>query len=253
MISRLYENDKYLNKDIEYIFGNEIIEYDLKSAGFNILCHFNLISDSTKNKLANMGKKERQVQIGIMQKNNKEFAQKLSNGFKEARRLFFEANNIGDLDILSVKKDAIFTLKPCRNVRFGNLFFDTKNKYTSYLYLNRFEFLYNQDKIDIKGIDDNNVVLHNDGFLLFLKDYFMYKENMTNDYVRKFIIDFAKDYKEKELPIEFYRELNKNSLYKTNMVFNKHDIYLTGTNNIDILDISYNYLNYIIPLTRILI
>lgn len=32
MISRLYENDKYLNKDIEYIFGNEIIEYDLKSA-----------------------------------------------------------------------------------------------------------------------------------------------------------------------------------------------------------------------------
>lgn len=200
-----------------------------------------------------MGKKERQVQIGIMQKNNKEFAQKLSNGFKEARRLFFEANNIGDLDILSIKKDAIFTLKPCRNVRFGNLFFDTKNKYTSYLYLNRFEFLYNQDKIDIKGIDDNNVVLHNDGFLLFLKDYFMYKENMTNDYVRKFIIDFAKDYKEKELPIEFYRELNKNSLYKTNMVFNKHDIYLTGTNNIDILDISYNYLNYIIPLTRILI
>ena len=29
MISKLYENDKYLNKNIEYIFGNEIIEYDL--------------------------------------------------------------------------------------------------------------------------------------------------------------------------------------------------------------------------------
>lgn len=251
MISRLYENDKYLNKDIEYIFGNEIIEYDLKSAGFNILCYFNLISDSMKNKLANMGKQERQIQIGIMQKNNKEFAEKLSNGFKEARRLFFEANNIGDLDILSIKKDAIFTLKPCRNVRFGNLFFDTKNKYTSYLYLNRYEFLYNQDKIDIKGISDSNVELHNDGFLLFLKDYFMYKESMTNDYVRKFIIDFAKDYKEKELPIEFYRELNKNSLYKTNMVFNKHDIYLSDTTNMNVLDISYNYLNYIIPLTRL--
>lgn len=253
VISRLYENDKYLNKDIEYIFGNEIIEYDLKSAGFNILCYFNLIPDSMKNKLSNMGKKERQIQIGLMQRNSKEFANKLSNGFKEARKLFFEANNIGDLDILSIKKDAIFTLKPCRNVRFGNLFFDTKNKYTSYLYLNKLEFLYNEHTIDIKGIDDNNVSMHKEGFLLFLKDYFMYKENMTNDYVRKFIIDFAKDYKEKELPIEFYRELNTNSLYKTNLTFNKMDIYLADTTDIDVVDISYNYLNYVIPLTRLLI
>ena len=253
MISKLYENDKYLNKNIEYIFGNEIIEYDLKSAGFNILCYFNLISDDMKRKLSNMGRKERQIHIGLMQRDNKEFANKLSNGFKEARRMFFEANNISDLDVLSIKKDAIFIMKPCKYTKFDNLIFDIKNKYTSYLYLNKYEFLYNKYKIDIKGIDDEKVVLHNDGFLLFMKDYFMYKENMSDDYVRKFIIDFAKDYKEKELPLEFYRELDINSLYKTNMTFNSKVIYLADTTDIDIVDISYNYLNYVIPLTRILI
>jgi len=36
-MSSLFKKHFYLNKNIEYLISNEIIEYDIKSAGFNKL------------------------------------------------------------------------------------------------------------------------------------------------------------------------------------------------------------------------
>ena len=35
----------WFNPDIEYLFNNEIIEYDMKDAGFNIIKQFKLLPD----------------------------------------------------------------------------------------------------------------------------------------------------------------------------------------------------------------
>ena len=40
--SKLYERTLYLNKEIDYLFNCEIREYDLKSAGLNLIKYFKL-------------------------------------------------------------------------------------------------------------------------------------------------------------------------------------------------------------------
>ena len=45
MVSELYKRTMYLNKNIEFIFGKEIIEYDIKSAGFNIIKKFKFLPE----------------------------------------------------------------------------------------------------------------------------------------------------------------------------------------------------------------
>ena len=205
-MNTLYKFDKYLNKDIEYLIGNEIIEYDIKEAGFNIIKCFNLLPEYEIGRLEKFTKYQRKIEIGLIQRSNKELKQKLKDGFMECRRIFFKANNIEESDVLSIKKDAIFLLKPCNKTKFKNIEFVPKNTYTSYYYLNKFEFYYNEDKLDVKGINDELLKLHQDGFLLFLKDLFRYKECEDDLSTIKFIKEFTDEYKRFMLPVEFYRE-----------------------------------------------
>ena len=60
-------------------------------------------------------------------------------------------------------------------------------------------------------------------------------------------------YKTRQLEIGYYREMNSESLYKTNIeVFNDR-LYVNFSGDYDNLDISYNYINYLIPLVQILL
>lgn len=257
-LSNLWQKDKYLNKDIEFIFGDVITEYDLQRAGFNIMRYFKLVDESILAKLESLGKKELQIKIGLLQKANPNLAEKLNgDGFANARKLLFEANELTDSDILAINKDAIFSMKECVNNRFDNLLFRPKNRYSSYLYMNRLQFYYDDKThhIDVKGITDSTVEkFHEEGFLQFIADVCHYKETKPNDFIIKFIREFAMEYKSLQLPIDFYRELNPQSYYRMHFkdFLDRYDTYVVNIENEDFdlrnLDISYNYINYIIPL-----
>ena len=45
-MEELYKRSIYLNRDIDYLFNSEIIEYDIQEAGFNIIKYFKLLSES---------------------------------------------------------------------------------------------------------------------------------------------------------------------------------------------------------------
>ena len=64
----LYEKHNYLNKDIEYLISREIIEYDIKSAGFNLIKQYKLLDDAKILHLESLSKKQRQITIGLYQK-----------------------------------------------------------------------------------------------------------------------------------------------------------------------------------------
>jgi hypothetical protein len=171
----------------------------------------------------------------------------------EVRKWFFENNDIKDEDILSIKKDAIMTTKRCFVTEFDNIIFAEKNIYTSYYYLNNYEFYYNRDKIDVKGIGDDLLELHQEYMLDFLFNFFRMNEISKRKSVIDLLKDFAYNYKKKELDVDYYRELNSQSLFKIHERLFGEKIGLKYTKEKDSLDISYNYMNYVVPLISILV
>ena len=255
LMSKLYERDLYTTKDVEYIISKRIIEYDIKSANVNLCRYYNLLPEEELEKIEAMDKHNRVVYIGKLQK-DKTFANKLSKAFENIRKQFFIANGINDSDILSIKKDAIFIVgKRCRNTNFGNITFVEKNVYSSYHKLNGLEFYYSggEDRLDVKGIDDKSLYLYQK-FINILKRLFRYLERGQKEEFVRFIKDFTKNYKDKKLSYEYYKEFKPKGTYtliqddaNKNMVFSLDSIDASIDEK---LCINYNYMAYILPIIQ---
>jgi len=253
-MSSLFKKHFYLNKNIEYLISNEIIEYDIKSAGFNLIKKFNLLDSSKINYLETLDRKQKQVQIGLYMKNDKELFKRLNEKFIEVREWFFNNNNLKDDDILSIKKDAIIVTKRCIVTELDNISFIEKNIYTSYYYLNENEFYYNNTTIDVKGISDTTLECHRQYMLDFLHTFFKMNEISKRKRVIEFLKDFIDYYKRRKLCIEYYRELNTQSLFRLNdLKYNKEIIGVKDTAYVNDININYNFIHYLVPLISILI
>ena len=225
----------WLNPSIEYLFGQDIIEYDIRDAGFNIIKQYKLLPDDKIRELSIMQKgDQRHIAIGKLQRDDKILSTKLMEKFAEVRAIFLSANNLTDDNIISVKKDAIYTIGTCNRLKFGGIEFINKNHYTSYIRLpdiNNLEMYYNQDRIDIKGMSDHAVNRHRLYMYEFIKSIIQMIEN-NDPKVKRVIMRFINDYKYQNLDEEFYIEFN-NMSRELNPLF--------------------NYKNIIIPLTQIIL
>ena len=96
----LYEKDLWTNPGITSIFGGEIIEYDIESAGYNLIIKYKLLPEEDIKSLTGLKKDKLVVKIGNMQRKNPEFAKRLAEAFVEIRRLFFESNGIATVDVV---------------------------------------------------------------------------------------------------------------------------------------------------------
>lgn len=203
----------WLNPNIEYLFNNEIIEYDMKDAGFTIVKFYKLVPPEEIKRLERLEKGERNRAIGKLQIGNKELSKALSDKFAEMRTLFVSANKLTDDDIISVKKDAIFTIGPCQQIKFGKVEFSAKNRYSSYLRLTEnmnIELYYADGEIDVKGIGDHGINRHRLYFLTFFQKLFSDLES-KNVSLKRYIKKFVDDYKGGNLDPEFYVEFNNMS------------------------------------------
>lgn len=257
-ISFLYERHNYLNKNIEYLINTEIIEYDIKSAGYNIIRHYKLMENDDISKMEKMNKKRRQIFIGKKIRKDKKLSKRISECFVDIRKQFFDENKLTDTDILSIKKDAIYTLRRCRVLKFGDVEFVDKNIYTSYYYLNKKEFYYNSftETLDVKGISDEMLEYHREFILDFLSKLFKAFEISDQKYIIRVLRDFMFHYKNKDLPVGYYRELNADSYYSIMEEMVTGRVLLKDVDEDDInntLDIGYNYILYLLPIMRILI
>lgn len=254
---KLYEKTMFLDTSIDFLVNTEIVEYDIKSAGFNILKKYKLVSNDKIEFLEGLNKKDRQYQIGLYQRNDKTLAKKLNQGFTECRKDFFEANKIKDSEVLSIKKDAIFMTRRCNKTEFGNINFIEKNCYTSYYHLAGNELYFNVNQLDIKGIDDELLVKHKDYMISFLSNLFNSIETSSREYTIKGLKSFSDYYKNKALELGYYRELNRQSLYRMKRDKDYHlfgdTVGLTDVGSLKNIDISYNYINYIVPLISIIL
>lgn len=245
----------YVNYNIG-LLKSIIREYDMKEAGFNLIKEYGLLKQSKIKYLEeNFTKQERTIEIGKLQCDNGIFTRNLMDAFKKARLIFCEQNELENEDILSVKKDAIFVIKkPCRNLKVGkNIEFSMKNRYSSYCCLNKIEFYYSvwTDSFDIKGAADKEHPL-----LKHICSIIKLNEKASNkELIFRSLQKLRLEYLERKLPIEFYREINPNKAFRLKDSYTKYLLYLDEIDDelLDKIDISYNYMNFIVPLISTLI
>ena len=252
----IWENDTY-RAPITFLVGRNIREYDISKGNINILLYFNIINQETYNFLYNLPKMERQVRVGIMQKDPK-IASVISNGFKEMRTLFCIQNNITENEILAIKKDALYIIdKVPQYTKFKNIEFLCKNLYTSFYYIGGLELYYNSkyEILDVKGISDNILRYHDN----YMKDFLMYMFSLIEkrDYVSAIsdLNNFRNDYLNLKLPPGYYREFDNRSLYCTKYKYDGLNSYIPGIaydHQLKDLDISFNN-NILMELHRILV
>ena len=107
MAMELHKYDSYKNQSIPFVFNREIIEYDMKDAGYSLCREFNLLDEVTLDKLSRYEKKSRTIEIGQLQRKDRDLKDKLKDGFIRARELFFEANDLEPSDIISIKTEIL--------------------------------------------------------------------------------------------------------------------------------------------------
>lgn len=219
MISKLYEKVNYVS-GLRFIFSNYIREYDLSKANINILYSKGAIDTSMYNRLMVASREERQITIGLLELRNRELINVKADGIIEAKKMLFEANNIEDSDILSIKNDAVFVInKVLRYTKFGNYIdFKLKNTFMNFVYLGGIEVYYGYNKISgIENIQTKGLgkkaYLHKD----FMIDFIIYiiSEIEVGNIASAVscYTDFFNDYINGKLDIGYYREFNSESMY----------------------------------------
>ena len=242
-----HKKDRFINKNILYLFNTDIYEYDMKSAGTSIMEEFQIVTKDIIRELKELPKKQRVVREGNLQK-NKDISSKLSDGFSEIRKRFYIENSIELDDIVSVNKDAIFVTKRCNELKFGCVKFVEKHHYSSYLRLDCFQFYYNGE-IDVKGISDKIIGLHDDGIMKVIKSFFRNMETSDKKTTLIHLRRVITDYKTRQLPVSYYREFTPSSKFKVIEDSWEYDDFWEDRK--DELDISYNLEKILLPLAII--
>lgn len=224
----------WLNPNIEYLFNDDIIEYDIHDAGFSLIQQYQLLPPEKIKELERIPKGiQRHIQVGVLQRDDKEFSKRLTDKFTEVRALFMMMNQLKDDSIISVKKDAIYTIGKVKRTTFGKVKFMEKNHYSSYIRfpdITNLELYYGENGIDVKGMGDAAVNRHRLYMLEFLRKLIKSIEEQDSSVKRKFM-RFFNQYKFDELDEEFYIEFNNVSRDQNKL---------------------FNYANLLIPLLKII-
>jgi hypothetical protein len=245
----LAERSNYLNKDILYLKNTEIIEYDIKSAGFNVIKFRKLLPIEEIQELESIDKQERNIRIGKRIIRYPNIGEEIINTLAEIRSDFGVANSIEEHDVLSIKKDAIFLIKKKPSeLNFKGFFeFREKETYTSYCNLGGKEFYYSAKKLqlDVKGISDK-ARKQQEKFLLFdIKKIMSSAEKLSPEQIFSVLKNYRSKYLNRELPRETYRDI-ETGMYQMGD-YSLEDI---SDEMLKDVDISQNYINYILPLIK---
>lgn len=252
-MSNLYERDLYLNTNCLFMFNKDIIEYDMSDAGFSLIKEFKLLPDSLISMLEHMEKHKRTIKIGKLQTTHKGLSEQLKNGFREARKRFFEMNNLQSEEIHSIKKDAVFTTRLCNVTQVGEyLYFKEKHKYTSFIYLKPLEIYYSPSEFSVKGISDDKVLLHDDGMNIILKTWFSHMESSSKEVTLRYLRGVIDKYKRREFPVSYYRTYDRESTFIVDTdLENIYNFYYEESK--DDLNIVFNFFEILIRLVKITI
>lgn len=237
----------YLNEYYRYLKNVEIVEWDIRSAGLSALKYNKALPQKYLDALESMPKWERTVTEGKLQRKYKNLSKLIIDTLAFAREQFVIENNIPADSILTIKKDALFLINytPTKNIIAENFNFRRKNTYTSYINLNKKEFYYSSldNNLEVKGLDSAVVEKQQDFILKDIRGFLRSGEKVSTEMIFRILKSYREKYLSRSLPIETYRELNTG-------YFRVDGYYYLNCNDEmkNEIDISQNYMNYILPL-----
>ena len=245
----LYEENRYI-APYKYLINRDIREYDISKANISILRESNVMDDSKYQYFYNLPKKEREIKIGLMIRKDRNIQNILNSGFVESRRIFFEKNDINDMNILYIDKDSITTIDQLVNSPQISkyIYFSNKNKYTSFYRLGGIDFLYYNDNSNetfrFKNVNKDFILENHKEYLIdFLLSLAYTAQNNLLDAINMITI-FYEQYTNLKLEFGFYKEFNQSSNFKILSNSNVYQWYSTAISQSMIsketLDISYN-------------
>lgn len=258
-IESLLGRSKWTDPTIDLYIG-DIIEYDMNDGGYSIIKEKNLLPPQIMRKLDRMGKgPDRHKAIGNLRYNKnpnvKQIGQILESEFKYYRIAFGKENQLSATDILSIKRDAIFTKRYVDVTSFGNyVSFAEKHHYDIFIKIKKIELFYDKstNRLDVKGITDDKVIRYHDEYLLkavrkVLNRFITFDREKSIRYV----VELIDDYKFLRLPVEYYREFNTGCGYQMNFGDQMVTLEEVGEEVKPSLDIRFNFNELLIPLLNL--
>jgi hypothetical protein len=247
----LAEKTNYLNKEIVYLKNTVISEYDIRSAGFTVIKFKKLLPQEEILELEKIDKDKRNVWIGKRILSFPKISEEIINTLSDIRKDFVVLNQINEEDLLSIKKDAIFLIKKIPAVLTIGMFeFRSKGTFTSYLYINNKEFYYSSrnDKMEIKGLSEDVRNLQENYLLKDIRKIMSMSEKLTSDQMFLFLKQYRSKYLNRQLDKEAYRDMETGK-------YSVDGYYMDNISDevFSDLDISQNYINYLVPLFKALI
>ena len=215
MTSSLWQKTNYTNRDIDYLKNVTITEYDISSAGMNILYDLGMISTDRYAVLSSMRKHDRVVAIGMLLK-DAEMNKALSYGFEQARKIFIEQNGLEDGSILSIKRDAFYLINKDTGINgeiSSHIKFKKRKTYSSFIQIDRKEHYLEFSRetgssLEVKGYKEIVRQVHKDHLFKFLQDILV-KDLLGTSKKELFIelLRFKDEFVSRQLPQGYYREL----------------------------------------------
>lgn len=219
--SLLYQKINH-KPQIPYVVNNFIYEYDLSKANISVLFTEGVIDEKTYRDLYQADRNRRQITVGLMIRKDPALYKVISDGVIKAKKRLFEANEIMDHEVLSIKNDAVFVIgRKLKQTDFGLLSFKCKNVYTIFFQLLDLEVYYYdyhtdnglEVNIDIKGINDEVLPLHENGMLQVICDVCNRLQRGSIVDTLSYMIRLYESYINRALPIDYYREFNADSRF----------------------------------------
>ena len=220
-VSSLWKEFNYVRNE-KLIKSANIIEYDISRANITMLRKYGYLDDELYNYLSRLPKSDREEFIGKMIRDtDTDIYDIIRKGITEAKKQFFEQNQIQNDEVVRIANDAVYVNRPgpILNCQFDDVTFVPKHQYTTFLKLqNLLVFFYiGQNEfvdIDIIGMKEDTMVLHQEYLLSFIVQFLIQIERSPIDDVIGGFQEFYSDYLSLKLPVPYYREFNSQSYFK---------------------------------------
>lgn len=231
-------------------YKNLIYSYDMQQAGLSVLREKKILSKEEGERYAALPKHERVVAIGKLCQSSQEITQELEEGLKDAVFDFCRVNDIGEDDLISIKKDAIYCIKAATTLRMGDYVqWIEQTKYHCFYSFRGVEVYFSNTEniLDIKGITDDGRKLHSLHFSPLLAQMLRNAIATNRQAQMLFFKNLRRDYLSLSLHQECYREFTRDSKYKLNQTLAGMSLY-SDFYVPDSVDISYNYQHVMVPI-----
>lgn len=252
----------YRNPDILLLRDSSIFEFDIRNGGFNVTKKYKLLPSESIEVLEGLSREERHIFLGNYAKEEKEFTKHLHRGFQEEINNFVEANEIEPECVLSVKKDSItfFGRRPTK-LQFENIEFTQRALSTTFLTLpNKMEFFLNGNVLEdnplyftYKGFREINIreTLFEEIKIVLEK----HQKSGSREVVFEYLQELREAYLGRQLVHTYYKELSPVHGYKFLNRLTGAFVYFpdVGEDVMDEIDITYNYMNILLPLIQTLL